>query len=161
MKAFIDIVLKMSVYGSIAILLVLILRSLFRKVPKKTVVLFWIVAAVRLVCPLNFGTSVSLFNLAPQSVTENLRPLYFIDNESDASITPLNAFVPGTVDVSASLAPGTDNTVKTDANGVTPSNVPHPSVGSADHTAETFPAADVTTGSFMPAASDETSSSSI
>ena len=64
----------MSAYGSIAVLLVLVLRVLFRKVPKKTVVLFWIVAAIRLVCPFNFETPMSLLNLAPQTVRSSLDP---------------------------------------------------------------------------------------
>ena len=64
----------MSAYGSIAVLLVLVLRVLFRKVPKKTVVLFWIVAAIRLVCPFNFETPMSLLNLAPQTVLSSLDP---------------------------------------------------------------------------------------
>lgn len=96
MKAFIEIVLKMSVYGSIAILLVILLRSIFRKVPKKAVVLLWIVAAVRLVCPLNIGTPVSLFNLAPQGVIENLRPMTILDFGNNDPSEALDAYAPGT-----------------------------------------------------------------
>ncbi|MCR4721385.1 MAG: M56 family metallopeptidase, partial [Lachnospiraceae bacterium] len=72
MKTFIEVLLRMSAYGSIAVLLVIVLRALFRKFPKKATVLFWLVAAVRLVCPVNFETPLSLFNLAPQSVIDNL-----------------------------------------------------------------------------------------
>ena len=50
-------------YGSIAILAVLIFRFLFRRLPKKITVLLWLVAALRLVCPLNFKSSFSFFNL--------------------------------------------------------------------------------------------------
>ena len=95
MKEFIEIILKMSVYGSIAILLVILLRALFRKVPKQTVLLFWIVAAVRLVCPLNFGTPISLFNLAPQSVIEDLRPINVLSSATQDPSETFNAYATG------------------------------------------------------------------
>lgn len=47
-------VLEMSLYGSIAILAVLLFRLIFKKCPKKILILFWAVVALRLVIPLNF-----------------------------------------------------------------------------------------------------------
>ena len=80
----------MSAYGSIAVLLVLVLRVLLRKLPKKAVVLLWLVAAIRLVCPLNFETPVSLLNLAPQSVLSRLDPALAADGQmSSVEDTPL------------------------------------------------------------------------
>ena len=57
MNILIKSILSMSMYGSIAILAVLIFRFLFRRLPKKITVLLWLVAALRLVCPLNFKSS--------------------------------------------------------------------------------------------------------
>ena len=50
-------------YGSIAIVCVLILRLLFRKTPKKVSILLWIIVAVRLLCPLNIGSRFGIMNL--------------------------------------------------------------------------------------------------
>lgn len=70
-------VLEMSLYGSIAILAVLLFRLIFKKCPKKILIIFWIVVAVRLLCPLNFNSPTSILNIGllfnPQtssSVTE-------------------------------------------------------------------------------------------
>ncbi len=54
---------QMSIYGSIAIVAVLILRKCFAKFPKKITCLFWIVPIVRLLCPLNIGMTFSLMNI--------------------------------------------------------------------------------------------------
>lgn len=58
-------VIEMSLYGSIAILLVMLFRMVFRKYSKKLTLLFWVIVAVRLLCPLNFSSSLSLMNLIP------------------------------------------------------------------------------------------------
>ncbi len=58
-------VIEMSLYGSIAILLVMLFRIVFRKYSKKLTLLFWVIVAVRLLCPLNFSSSLSLMNLIP------------------------------------------------------------------------------------------------
>ena len=184
MKAFIDIVLKMSVYGSIAILLVLILRSLFRKVPKKTVVLFWIVAAVRLVCPLNFGTPVSLLSLAPQGVKESLRTISVLDFEIEDPSETFNAYAPdvikadisgagnavrthgysdsGAYEGTASYAAEStiDNLNNSYADNHTPSKesfATDPAIGSTDHAAEIFPTGDVTIDDHLSPAASATS----
>ena len=87
----------MSAYGSIAVLLVLVLRVLLRKLPKKAVVLLWLVAAIRLVCPLNFETPVSLLNLAPQSVLSRLDTALSADGQmssaEDTSLEDMGAGV--------------------------------------------------------------------
>ncbi len=99
MKNFLEILLRMSAYGSIAVLLVLVLRVLLRKLPKKAVVLLWLVAAIRLVCPLNFETPVSLLNLAPQSVLSRLDPALAADGQmSSVEDTPLEDMGAGVQD---------------------------------------------------------------
>ena len=54
----------MDIYGSIAIVAILILRRCFAKLPKRITGLFWIVAGVRLLCPVNFDMAFSLLNIA-------------------------------------------------------------------------------------------------
>lgn len=68
-------VLEMSLYGSIAILAVLLFRLVFQKCPKRILILFWIIVALRLVIPFNFNSPTSALNVgkffAPKSaVTE-------------------------------------------------------------------------------------------
>ena len=55
-------VLEMSLYGSIAILVVLLFRLIFKKCPKKVMILFWIIVALRLVLPFNFNSPTSILN---------------------------------------------------------------------------------------------------
>ena len=102
MKTFLEILVRMSAYGSIAVLLVLGLRFLLRKFPKKTVVLFWIVAAIRLVCPFNFETPVSLLNLAPQSIRSSLAS----DGMSDVQTTSEDGTLPGEEGISETTESG-------------------------------------------------------
>ena len=44
-------VLEMSLYGSIAILAVLLFRLVFTKCPKRVLILFWIIVGLRLIIP--------------------------------------------------------------------------------------------------------------
>lgn len=53
-------VCNMSILGSIIILAVMLLRRLFWRVPKYLVCLLWLVAAIRLVCPVAVESPVSL-----------------------------------------------------------------------------------------------------
>lgn len=72
MNTVIQKVIEMSLYGSIAILLVILFRMVFRKYSKKLTLLFWVIVAVRLLCPFNFSSSLSLMNLVPsRTQTEN------------------------------------------------------------------------------------------
>ncbi|MBR3058964.1 MAG: hypothetical protein IKG93_13500 [Clostridiales bacterium] len=65
MNEFVQKLLEMTLYGSIAIVLVLVFRLLFRKVSKKVTCIFWIVVAVRLLCPVNFNMGFSAGDLIP------------------------------------------------------------------------------------------------
>lgn len=65
MNTLLQKVIEMSLYGSIAILLVILFRMVFRKYSKKLTLLLWVIVAVRLLCPLNFSSSLSLMNLIP------------------------------------------------------------------------------------------------
>ena len=60
-------ILQMSIYGSIAIVVVLILRKCFNRLPKRVTCLFWLIPGIRLICPLNFDTIFSVMNITKLS----------------------------------------------------------------------------------------------
>ena len=62
MKDFFDTIIQMNIYASIAIICVIVLRLIFKSMPKRFVCLLWIVVAVRLVCPYTSESSFSLLN---------------------------------------------------------------------------------------------------
>lgn len=70
--------LEMTLYGSVAIILVMLFRALFRKVPKKITCLFWIAAAIRLLCPYNFSSDFGIMNVVekktPVKIVSAIRP---------------------------------------------------------------------------------------
>ena len=53
----------MSIYGSIAILAVLLFRLVFKKCPKSILIIFWLVVALRLILPFNFNSPTSALNI--------------------------------------------------------------------------------------------------
>ena len=57
-------ILEMSLYGSIAILVVLLFRLIFRNLPKRVLIVFWMIVAVRLLLPINFASPTSLLNVS-------------------------------------------------------------------------------------------------
>ncbi len=56
-------VLEMSIYGSIAFLAVLLFRLVFKKCPKRVLIIFWLVVALRLILPFNFNSPTSALNI--------------------------------------------------------------------------------------------------
>lgn len=60
-------ILEMSLYGSIAIVCVMLLRVAFRKMSKRITCLFWSIAGIRLLCPFNIGSRFSLMSLLPHA----------------------------------------------------------------------------------------------
>ena len=56
-------ILNMSVTAGITILVILAVRAVFRKAPRKYLYVLWLVAALRLVCPWAPESGMSLFNL--------------------------------------------------------------------------------------------------
>lgn len=57
-------ILNMSITAGYCILAVLLLRLLFRKMPRKYLYVLWLSVAFRLVCPVSVRSGFSLFNLA-------------------------------------------------------------------------------------------------
>ena len=64
-------VVEMSLYGSIAILAVLLFRLIFKNCPKKILILFWAVVAIRLIIPFNFNLPTSILNIGQFFVKES------------------------------------------------------------------------------------------
>ncbi len=56
-------ILEMSIYGSIAFLAVLLFRLVFKKCPKRVLIIFWLVVALRLILPFNFNSPTSALNI--------------------------------------------------------------------------------------------------
>lgn len=69
MSEILNTVLEMSLYGSIAIVIVILFRLIFKKLPKKTMILIWSIVAFRLICPFNFDTGLGIASLIPQKQT--------------------------------------------------------------------------------------------
>lgn len=78
-------ILNMSISASILILVVLLLRLLFRKAPKWVTVLLWGLVAVRLICP--FAVE-SPFSLMPKTEWITEEPAYNEENQYFDSVPP-------------------------------------------------------------------------
>ena len=97
-------VLQMSIYGSIAIIAVLILRKCFHKLPRRIICLFWLIPGLRLICPLNFDTIFSVMNIAKLS------------DVADGTINKVaNAVIPAVTAIPDKPQLGPDTQIKTSA----------------------------------------------
>lgn len=76
--------LELTMYGSLAIVLVIVFRFIFRKAPKKITCLFWIAVAFRLICPVNFSTGLSIMNLFDRQLEQKVT--YTVDQPADPAV---------------------------------------------------------------------------
>lgn len=72
MTGFVQSLLSASLYGSVVIGVILLLRLLLRKAPKKYICLLWLLAAVRLLLPFQIESSLSLQPSGVQDVPSRL-----------------------------------------------------------------------------------------
>ena len=94
----------MSIYGSIAIIAVLILRKCFHKLPKRIICLFWLIPGLRLICPLNFDTVFSVMNIAKLS------------DDAEGTINKVaNAVIPSVSTIPDMSQPGPNTQIKASA----------------------------------------------
>ncbi|MCR5274535.1 MAG: M56 family metallopeptidase [Clostridiales bacterium] len=109
MNAIFAKVLEMSLYGSIAILVVLLFRLIFRKLPKRVLIVFWMIVAVRLVLPINFASPASLLNAGRLFRSGNSKTeVTQMDKSSDEDADTVS-------DADAAVAPAsTDGTLTAD-----------------------------------------------
>jgi beta-lactamase regulating signal transducer with metallopeptidase domain len=110
-------ILEMSLYGSIAIVCVLILRLLFRNVPKKVTILLWIIVAVRLLCPVNIGSRFGVMNL-------------FANSEDTAIVSQETEDAASAEEVIPAEDPGNEEKVSEAGSGL-PDNAPYEVMPSA------------------------------
>jgi len=68
-------IIQMNIYASIAIIIVVVFRALFKFIPKRFVCLLWVVVAVRLVCPYSMESNLSILNLLPGNEMVNISEL--------------------------------------------------------------------------------------
>lgn len=124
-------VLEMSLYGSIAILAVLLFRLVFTKCPKRVLILFWIIVGLRLIIPFNFNSPTSALNIgkffAPKTASQEttaydpearLREMTAVDTVSITETNSEQAPAFGSVDEAVSYIQeneqkATENTAKT------------------------------------------------
>ena len=63
--------LKMSIYGAVIILAIVLIRALtLHKLPKKIFVILWSIALLRLLIPFEISSSYSIYSLLPNQQTE-------------------------------------------------------------------------------------------
>ena len=94
----------MSIYGSIAIIAVLILRKCFHKLPQRIICLFWLIPGLRLICPLNFDTVFSVMNIAKLS------------DDAEGTINKVaNAVIPSVSTIPDMSQPGPNTQIKASA----------------------------------------------
>ncbi|MBR4879079.1 MAG: hypothetical protein IKU13_04545, partial [Clostridia bacterium] len=72
-------VLDMSLMGSIAILFVLIARVLLKNMPRKLMVILWMVVILRLLCPFNIESSLSVIPAYFDGIFSNSAPVFADD----------------------------------------------------------------------------------
>lgn len=63
-------VLDMSITASFVIVMILFVRGMIRKFPKKYVFLLWIIVGIRLICPVFIPSPVSIFNMEPLKIMD-------------------------------------------------------------------------------------------
>jgi len=63
--------LNMSLTASILVLLVIILRLVLKRAPKKYVCILWALVALRLICPFSISSAFSAYNVLNQDTILN------------------------------------------------------------------------------------------
>lgn len=77
-------ILDMSITAGCVASIVVLVRQLLRRAPKKYSYLLWLVVAFRLVCPFSFNSDISIFNLSAFRFV-NLQQYDTQGNETDGT----------------------------------------------------------------------------
>lgn len=90
LERIVESVLTMSLYGSLVGLVALLLSRTLNHIraPKGAALVLWALAALRLMCPLDLSSSLSVFNVAPQVQAQQLGSGYAGDYETALQGTP-------------------------------------------------------------------------
>ena len=76
-------IIEMSLYGSIVILFVVLIRFILRKSSKRLMMILWAAVALRLLVPVNIESPMSLFNHIPYGAA-SIKEQLFVSGESCA-----------------------------------------------------------------------------
>ena len=92
--------LKMSIYGAVIILAIVLIRALtLHKLPKKIFVILWSIALLRLLVPFEISSSYSIYSLLPKQQTNTYElqvtepsehNTYFPAEESEFALPPVS-----------------------------------------------------------------------
>ncbi len=86
--------LKMSIYGAVIILAIVLIRALtLHKFPKKIFVVLWSIALLRLLMPFEISSSFSIYSLLPKQQTETWQPeltVFLPQEDSDVVMIPVS-----------------------------------------------------------------------
>lgn len=88
--------LNMSVTASVLAMTVMVLRFVFKKVPRKYICLLWALVALRLVCPISIPSSVSAFNLLDMK-SDSVGQVEYFEYYGDGVKPMISYEVPGLV----------------------------------------------------------------
>lgn len=142
-------VVNMSVTGAVIIGVVMGLRLLLRRLPRKYSYALWLIPAVRLLCPVAVSSAVSLFNLFGATVSDN-RMEYISPDVGYYSEIPEVTAAPeqydpamyGSNNVISPVSELPDNLSVDDVPENVPEDIPQTVTGSGDMTGD-IPAAEV------------------
>ena len=88
MVQFMSNLLTASIHGSIVILVVILLRLLLRKTPKKFLCMLWLLAGIRLLMPFEIQSTLSL-QPNPEPVFQQMREYEVLDFAEEAPMIPI------------------------------------------------------------------------
>lgn len=88
MSGFVEQLFKMSLTASIVIVVVMLIRFLMRKFPKKYLYLLWATVWFRLLCPVSIESKLSIFNLTHKAgeAVQGQDPVYDPDMAANARV---------------------------------------------------------------------------
>ena len=87
--------LKMSIYGAVIILAIILIRAItLHKLPKKTFLILWSVALLRLLVPFEIASEYSVYSLVPDEVTEQFSDTLLSEQTKEAGNTAPGSNVP-------------------------------------------------------------------
>ena len=69
--------LNMSLTASILVLIIMVLRVVLKKAPKKYICILWFLVAFRLICPFSISSSFSVYNVLQSNTVSNGQIEYF------------------------------------------------------------------------------------
>lgn len=83
---------KMSFYGGVMILVIIILRAIFRnRLPKRTFVILWGVVLLRLLVPFSVPSEFSVYSMVGRHENAGIGNAFYFNSGEDGPTTIFNA----------------------------------------------------------------------